>query len=296
MKVADTPAEDPTSAPNERVDALEAEIRSLRDELHFFRSLVDDLPQNIYRKDREGRCTYANHAFLATVGQSLEEALGKTARDYYPPELAAKYDADDRAVMEAGERVEIVEDHTTPTTGEQIQVRVIKAPACDAAGEIVGNYGVFWDVTAAYRIEGLMRELERQAAALGELGTPLMPISEGVVVMPLVGAIDRSRAERVLTTLLTGVTEQQAFVAILDVTGVTTLDDEVASALMQVARAVGLLGAEVILTGMKPTMAQAVVTMGFDLSGIVTKATLKDGVSFALRRRAAMEARGRRGR
>jgi rsbT co-antagonist protein RsbR len=197
--------------------------------------------------------------------------------------------------MTGGKQVEIVEEHVTPTTGENLYVRVLKAPVIDVHGEAVGTQGIFWDVTAAYRVEKLAREVEQQAAALSELGTPLLPISEGVVVMPLVGAIDRARAERVLTTLLNGVTEQQAFVAILDVTGVTTLDDEVASALLQVTRAVGLLGADVVLTGMKPAMAQAVITMGVDLAGIVTKATLKDGVSYSLRRRnAALSGRKKR--
>lgn len=276
-----------TSGGDDRIRELEAEVERLRDELSSFRSLVDHLPESVFFKDREGRCTYANLAFLATVNQPLKETLGKTAYDYYPRELAEKYDADDRAVMDAGERVDLVEEHVVPATGDKLYVRVTKAPVRDARGAVVGTMGVFSDVTAQRRVEKLAQEVERQAAALSELGTPLMPIGDGVVVMPLVGAIDRGRAERVLTTLLSGVTEQQAFVAILDVTGVTALDDEVASALMAVARAVGLLGAEVVLSGMKPAMAAAVVTMGLDLSGIVTRATLKDAVSYALKQRNA---------
>jgi rsbT co-antagonist protein RsbR len=277
------------------VRGLEAEVRVLRDDAHFFRSLVDLLPQSIYRKDREGRCTYANRAFLATVGQTLEEALGKTAHDYYPAALAAKYDADDRRVMQAGTTFETIEEHVVPTTGEKLYVKVIKGPVRDVEGTVVGTQGIFWDVTAAHTSERLAREVERQAAALGELGTPLMPIADGVVVMPLIGDIDRGRAERVLDTLLNGVTAHAAFVAILDVTGVTELDDEVASAIIQAARAVGLLGAEVVLTGMKPAMAQAVVTMGIDLAGLVTRATLKDGVKYALGRREGEEGAMHRG-
>lgn len=277
------------------VRKLEEEARMLRDDAHFFRSLVDLLPQSIYRTDRDGRCTYANRAFLASVGQTLDEALGKTARDYYPVELAEKYLADDRRMMDSGTTFETVEEHVVPVTGEKLHVKVFKAPVHDAGGAVVGVQGIFWDITAAYTAERLAREVERQAAALGELGTPLMPIAEGVVVMPLIGAIDRGRAERVLDTLLHGVTAHGASVAILDVTGVTTLDDEVASAIIQAARAVGLLGAEVLLTGMKPAMAQAVVTMGIDLAGLVTRATLKDGVKYALGRREGAEGAAQRG-
>lgn len=92
--------------------------------------------------------------------------------------------------------------------------------------------------------------------------------------------------ERGRGPLLRGVSDHQAAVVILDVTGVTTLDEEASSMLIAAARAVRLLGAEVVLTGMKPAMAQALVTMGVQLEGIVTRGTMQSGVAHPLQRRA----------
>ena len=267
-----------------RIRELEAEARRLRDDEWFFRVLVDGLPQSIYRKDREGRCTYANATLLATLGSTLEGTLGKTVFDYYPRALAEKYDADERRVVETGEPFEDVEEHLVPATGETLQVKVIKAPVRDAAGAIVGTLGIYWDVTAVHTAERLLVQRDEQAAALRELGAPLIPIAEGVLAMPLIGQIDRGRAGQVLEALLQGVSGHQAAVAILDLTGVSTIDGEVASVLIEAARAVRLLGAEVVLTGMRPAMAQALVAMGVDLGGIVTQGTMQGGVAYALKR------------
>lgn len=271
----------------QRVRELEAEVARLRDRDQRFTSILDSLPLSIYLKDREGACTYANAKLLASFGRPLEQVLGTTVYDYYPRALAEKYDADERRVVESGETFEEIEEHLVPATGEKLYVRVIKSAVRDASGAIIGTQGVFWDVTSTFTAERLAREVEQQSAALRKLGTPLLPIAAGVVVMPLIGDIDRDRAERVLDTLLRGVSDLGASFAILDVTGVTNLDEDVANVLLQAARAVGLLGAEVVLTGMKPHMAHAIVTMGVELTGIATLSTLQAGVTHALRRRQA---------
>lgn len=128
-------------------------------------------------------------------------------------------------------------------------------------------------------------ELAAQAAALAELSTPLIPISDHVVVMPLIGAIDHQRAERVVEALLGGVASANARVAILDITGVPAVDSEIADALIRAARAVRLIGAEVVLTGIRPEVARTLVAIGADLSGIPTRGTLWSGITYAMTRR-----------
>jgi anti-anti-sigma regulatory factor len=125
---------------------------------------------------------------------------------------------------------------------------------------------------------------QAQAALLAELSTPLIPISEHIVVMPLIGAIDARRSQQVLETLLEGINENQAQVVILDITGVAVVDTHVANGLLQAARAARLLGAEVILTGIRPEVAQAVIGLGVDMRGIVTHSTLQKGIRFAMSR------------
>jgi rsbT co-antagonist protein RsbR len=124
--------------------------------------------------------------------------------------------------------------------------------------------------------------IRMQTAALAELSTPLIPISDQIMVMPLIGAMDSKRANQVLTTLLSGIESRRARVAILDITGVPVVDTQVARTLMDVARSVGLLGAQVVLTGIRPEVAQTLVGLGVDLSSLVTRSILQDGIAYAL--------------
>ncbi|MGC8798629.1 MAG: PAS domain S-box protein [Chloroflexus sp.] len=126
--------------------------------------------------------------------------------------------------------------------------------------------------------------IQAQHAVLRELSTPLLPIANGVVVIPLIGNIDSSRAQQVMETLLDGVNRYHATVAIIDITGVRVVDTQVAGALIRTAQAAALLGAQVVLSGINPEIAQTLVQLGIDLAGIVTKATLQDGIAYALSR------------
>ena len=124
--------------------------------------------------------------------------------------------------------------------------------------------------------------IEAQRAAIRELSTPLIPISDTAVIMPLVGAIDSVRAQQVIDTLLEGVAAYRAETAIVDITGVQVVDTQVANALVRAAQAVRLLGAQVILTGIKPQVAQTLVQLGVSLEGIRTTGSLQTGVRLAL--------------
>lgn len=126
--------------------------------------------------------------------------------------------------------------------------------------------------------------IDAQQEALRELSSPLIPLSDRVVMMPLIGAIDSWRAQQIMSTLLEGVAHYHAERAILDMTGVSVVDNQVANALVQAAQAVHLLGAQVILTGINPAMSQALVHLGADLSNIVAHNSLQTGIAYALRR------------
>ena len=125
--------------------------------------------------------------------------------------------------------------------------------------------------------------IRAQQQALAELTTPLLTISDRTVVMPLIGTVDSRRAQQVMETLLEGVATRQAQAAIIDITGVSVVDTQVANALLRAAQAVKLLGADVILTGIRPEVAQTLVGLGVDLGGVVTRSTLQNGIAYALR-------------
>ncbi|WP_438028272.1 STAS domain-containing protein [Sorangium sp. So ce233] len=138
----------------------------------------------------------------------------------------------------------------------------------------------------------LQEEMLRvQEATLRALSTPLLPIAEGVVVMPLIGTLDAQRAQQALETQLAGVVDHQTAQVILDITGVPVVDDLVASALARTAKAVRLLGAQVLLTGVQPATARTLIDLGVDLGGIRTLSTLQSGVAYALAARGRGERR-----
>ena len=139
---------------------------------------------------------------------------------------------------------------------------------------IIVQAGVF---TAAN--EQVIRAQESQ---IRELSTPIIPIHTGVLVLPLVGAIDSHRASQVMETLLTGISEQQADVVIIDITGVPVVDTGVGNYLIQAARAAQLLGSRVVLVGISAEVAQTMVQLGVELAGIVTRANLQGGIEDAL--------------
>jgi PAS domain S-box-containing protein len=136
---------------------------ALRDSEALYHSLVDTLPLNILRKDRNGYFTFANRLFSETLGRPLSEILGKTDFDFFPAHLAEKYRSDDEKVMNTGKAFEDIEEHQTPT-GEKLYVQVIKAPVLDAAGETIGVEVIFWDVTDRKRAEEQLKQTMKELA------------------------------------------------------------------------------------------------------------------------------------
>lgn len=124
--------------------------------------------------------------------------------------------------------------------------------------------------------------LNAQSERMAELSTPLLPITKEIVVMPLIGVIDEGRAEQVVTTALAGVSSSHASVLILDITGVRNASPEVAQGLLEAARAVSMLGAEVVISGVRAAVAHSLVDVAHTMEGIMTKATLQGAVAHAM--------------
>jgi sigma-B regulation protein RsbU (phosphoserine phosphatase) len=119
---------------------------NLRNSEALYHSLVETLPQNILRKDLQGRFTFANQQFCRILGRTLQEIVGQTDFDFFPRELAEKYQRDDRQVMETGKPYETVEEHQPPGR-DKIYVQVVKTPLYGADGSVMGLQGIFWDIT-----------------------------------------------------------------------------------------------------------------------------------------------------
>jgi anti-anti-sigma regulatory factor/HAMP domain-containing protein len=141
-------------------------------------------------------------------------------------------------------------------------------------------------------LEGALAELrasigerEQLSATIQELSSPVLPVFEGILVMPLVGAITSERANLLINSLLYAIEQHHADFVIMDVTGVPIVDTQVAKALLQAAAAARLLGTQTILAGLRPELAQTIVGLGLDLSMLVAQADLRSGVVYAMRQR-----------
>ena len=126
--------------------------------------------------------------------------------------------------------------------------------------------------------------IQRQQAELLELSTPVIKLWEGVLAVPMIGTLDSSRTQLVMESLLTRIVETGSELAIIDITGVPTVDTLVAQHLLKTVTAIRLMGADCIISGIRPQIAQTIVHLGIDLQGIVTKATLADALQLAMKK------------
>ena len=126
--------------------------------------------------------------------------------------------------------------------------------------------------------------INRQQQELLELSTPVVKLWEGVLAVPMIGTLDSNRTQLVMESLLTRIVETGSELAIIDITGVPTVDTLVAQHLLKTVTAIRLMGADCIISGIRPQIAQTIVHLGIDLQGIVTKATLADALQLAMKK------------
>lgn len=126
--------------------------------------------------------------------------------------------------------------------------------------------------------------IARQQQEMLELSTPVIELWEGILALPLIGTLDSARTQIVMETLLQRIVETGSSIAILDVTGVPTVDTQVAQHLLKTVAAARLMGAECIVSGIRPQIAQTIVQLGVELADVVTRATLADAFAVALER------------
>lgn len=130
-------------------------------------------------------------------------------------------------------------------------------------------------------IKGREEVILRQTDEITEISTPVIRVWDGILALPIIGTLDSARTQVVMESLLTEIVESGSSVAILDISGVPTVDSLVAQHLLKTVSATRLMGAECIISGIRPEIAQTIVHLGIDLSGIVTKASLASALVFA---------------
>ena len=264
-----------------RIEASTAQIQR-------FKVMAESVIDGITIADVENQLIYANPAFRALTGYD-DRVIGMSMRDLFDPAtLPVLRSAVQSALDRSGAwRGRVSYRHADGTI---FPVQISLVALRDSAGAFDGTVVVARDMREEQALEiereRLQDEMFRiQELALRELSTPLLAVSDHAVVMPLIGAIDSRRAQQVIETLLEGITTHHADIAILDITGVTVVDTQVANALLRAAQAVRLLGARVVLTGIRPEIAQTLVGLGADLSEVVTRSSLQSGIAYAISQR-----------
>jgi rsbT co-antagonist protein RsbR len=261
---------------------------ALHESQSVLQAVLDNSTMAFFAKDMEGRYILISNEGARWLGRAQREIIGKSDHDLMQAPMADAIRTGERRVAETGVLEEV--ESVVPQDDGPHTYLTTKFPLRNAAGEIYAVCGIAKDITKIKLEEEersrLREELIRaQEFSIRELSTPLIPIAEGVVAMPLLGTIDDARAQQIIDTLLTGVAEKHASIVILDVTGVQHADTRITNALLQATRAVRLLGAEVVLTGVQPQMAQRLVSFDAKLDRMIILATLQSGIEFALARR-----------
>lgn len=270
-----------------------AKAQDLSQRLEGLIKAVPGFVFEIFREEDEarGRCNYVSPQVEAITGvryADLGQSVDRMSDLIHP----ADHERAMRETMAIYSKKEggRLEFRIIAKGGRVVWLEAHVVPIVDEAGSAIGLRGVCIDVSERVRAneerERLQSEVIRaKDRLLEELSTPLIPITNDVVVMPLIGTIDKERADRIVEALLHGLGKARAKVAILDITGVAFVDGQIVDALLRAARAAQMLGAKVLLTGIRPEVAQTMVAEGADLRGIITAGTLESGIRYATRTR-----------
>jgi len=242
----------------------------------YARSLIEASLDPLVTIAPDGKITDVNAATEAATGRSRQALIGTDFCEYFTdPEKARNgYQQVFREGQVRDYPLELRrrDGGTTPVLYNASVYR-------DENGQVVGVFAAARDITERKRAEERIRQQGREIL---ELSTPVMQVWQGVVAVPLIGTLDSQRTQQFMERLLERIVETNSPVALVDIMGVPTIDTQTAQHLIETITAVRLLGAQVVLTGVRPAIAQTLVHLGIDLSGITTRSSLAAGLSVAL--------------
>lgn len=280
------------------VDRLRASLHATQQQEALLQTILNHLPIGVILLETPSMRhvlsnAHAKRMLGRVVDQQIKENDAAAVTDYrfMQPGTELPLPVEQLAAARAlrSGQIETVELDIVQAQGQRIPTEATAVPITDEHGAIQQIIILLTDLSTRKRAEGERAQLQQeiirvQAAALAERSSPIIPITDDILVLPLIGSIDTERGQQVLDTLLHGTSERGARVVIVDITGVRTLDTQAASTLTSAAQALRLLGVAPVLTGIRAEVAQTLVGLGIDLSGITTRSTLQSGIQYALSR------------
>lgn len=243
--------------------------------------LVDSIKDYaIIMLDPQGTVTSWNPAAQRLKGWSAEEIIGQHFSRFYPPEDVEQGKTEMELRMAAQDGRFEDEGWRVRKDGSRFWANVIVTPLRGRDGRLLGFGKVTRDLTERRNAE---EKIKRQAQDIVEMAAvPVVQVWEGIVLVPLIGTLDSQRTQQLMERLLNKVTESSSPVALVDITGVPAIDTQTAQHLIEAIAAVRLLGSEVVLTGVRPSIAQTLVHLGIDLTNVTTRSSLSAGLRRAL--------------
>ncbi|WP_437316471.1 PAS domain S-box protein [Sorangium sp. So ce385] len=261
------------------VTGLGRAAEQARDHAILLRAILDHAPLVACKYDRNGVFTFHDGKGIERAGLTPGQLLGMNVLDLYGVDPASA-EAIRRAF--AGEAAEM------DTEAHGASWRSWFLPVLDERGAPDGAVSVTFDITDLKRreseIEAKLAMIEAQQQVIRTLSTPIIEVWDRVLTMPMVGVIDSARTSEVMDNLLDAIVTKGARFAILDLTGVDAVDTKTASYLVELVRAIRLLGAEGVITGIRSNVAQTMITLGLDLSEVITMGNLRAGLKLCIRR------------
>jgi PAS domain S-box-containing protein len=271
------------------VDDLEKMVMERTRELHAaetrYLQIVNDALVGIFHNTVDGQVIEANPAFLEFFGVDSVEALNEIGLLNFYVDPSRRQEL--VQVLQEQGHVTGFEAVYRRKDGSTFHAALTARLVADEGGQLTRLEGTLEDITQRVQAEAERERLQQnliqaQQQAIQELSTPVIPVMDRILVMPLVGNIDSARAKDIMRALLAGIREHRAKVIILDITGVPIIDSGVATHLDKTIQAARLKGARTIITGITDAVAEAVVDLGIDWSELVTLSTLQTGLIFAL--------------
>lgn len=255
--------------------------------------VLESFSDPIFVKDLQHRWVVGNAAFFALFKLPREQVLGKSDPDFFPPEQVKVFWENDDALFSSRQYSEN-EERLTDGDGSVRYIWTRKFPLFDAKQRVIGLAGIITDLTPiksrlekAVRLESDVLEQQRviqaQAALLNRLAVPVIQIWEGILLLALVGELNNQRGEQITERLLEAITRHRARFAIIDITGIESIDAAMAKNLVKTVQAVQLLGCRSMMVGISAGVAAQMVRIGVDLGGLVTHATLQQGLEVAMK-------------
>lgn len=228
--------------------------------------------------DKAGHVMSWSPAAQRLKGYRADEIIGQHfSRFYTPDDIQHRKPESELKVAAAEGRFED-EGWRMRKDGSRFMANVVITALRDQAGQLRGFGKITRDITERKRAEEI---ISKQAQQIMEMSTPVVQVWDGVVVVPLIGSLDTQRAQRLTEGLLQRIVETGSPVALLDITGVPTIDTKTAQHLIETIAAVRMLGGNVILTGLRPAIAQTLVHLGIDLKSVISRTSLAAGLRYA---------------